>query len=73
MILKAINDLSTKMNELIAYIKMSSMAVKDRCSDHIGTSSFESPLKTLNTLHTLEVALKEIEFGDQFVSFNRCL
>ncbi|VDO90312.1 unnamed protein product [Schistosoma mattheei] len=48
------------------------MAVKDRCSDNIDTSSFTFPLKTLGDLQTSEATLQELKFSDQFVSCNRC-
>lgn len=73
MILKAFTELYKKMDKLIAYIKSSTMGVKDRCSDNIDTSSFTFPLKTLGELRTFEPALKELKFRDQFVSCNRCL
>lgn len=73
MILKAVTGLSSKMNNLIAHIKSSSMGVKDRCSDNIDTSSFALPLKIPEELCTFEAALEELNFRDQFVSCNMCL
>uniref|UniRef100_A0A5K4F4J6 DUF4806 domain-containing protein n=1 Tax=Schistosoma mansoni TaxID=6183 RepID=A0A5K4F4J6_SCHMA len=68
MILKAVTELSSKLNELTAYIKSSSMGAKDRCSDNIDTSSLAFLLKTPEELRTIETALEGHKFRYQFVT-----
>lgn len=73
MILKVISDLSNKTDKLTAFMKSSSMGVKDRNSDSIDTTSFASPLETPEEMRTYEAALDEHKFCDQFVSCDRYL
>ncbi|CAH8290114.1 unnamed protein product [Schistosoma bovis] len=68
MILKAINDLSDKVNKLTAYIECSYMRMEGRYGDSIDVSSFSFPLKTVEEMRTLEAALEGSKFREQFVA-----
>lgn len=73
MILKEVNELSSKMDKLTAYIKSSYMDVKDSYSNSLDTSSCAFPLKPSEEMGTVKAALEEQKFRDQFVSCDSCL
>ncbi|CAI2736634.1 unnamed protein product [Schistosoma spindalis] len=67
MLLKAVGDLSRKMDKLITYNERLSMGVTDRRTEPVDTAAIAFPLRTHEDLRSLEAALDNIQFRDYFV------
>lgn len=73
MILKAVTEMSSKIDKLVAFNERSSMCVMDWRADQLDNPTIAFPLRTHEELRSFKVALDELKFRDQFVSCNRCL
>ncbi|VDP83188.1 unnamed protein product [Schistosoma mattheei] len=72
-ILKAVTELSSKMDRLIAVCERLAMGVSERRMEDKDSDAITFPLRTHDELRSLETALENKKFRDHFVSCNWCL
>ncbi|VDP76335.1 unnamed protein product [Schistosoma curassoni] len=72
-ILKAVTELSSKVDKLIAVCERLAMGVTDRRTEEMDSDAIHSPLGTHEELRSLEAALENQKYRDHFKSCKRCL
>ncbi|VDP85554.1 unnamed protein product [Schistosoma mattheei] len=72
-ILKAVTELSSKVDKLIAVCGRLAMGVTDRRTEEMDSDAMNFPLRTHEELSSLEAALENKKYRDHFVSCKRCL
>ncbi|VDP08736.1 unnamed protein product [Schistosoma mattheei] len=72
-ILKAVTELSSKVDKLIAVCERLAMGVTDRRTEEMDSDVIHSLLRTHEELRSLEAELENQKYRDHFISCKRCL